>query len=406
MTAGILTGMRVIEASAFVAAPLGGMTLAQMGADVIRIDLPGGGLDSGRWPVTDAGISLFWCGLNKGKRSVCIDFSKPEGSELAMALICAPGNDAGMLLTNFPPCGWLSYDALRAKRTDLIQLTVQGNHHGDAAVDYTVNASTGLPYLTGPADTSGPVNHVLPAWDLITGQMAATGLLAAERHRRLTGQGQHVKLALEDVALATMGNLGFIGEAQQGVTRERAGNYLFGAFGGDFATEDGARVMVVALTARQWQALRNALHLTESITELEQQLGLDLSVEGNRFVARKQIAQLVGQRIGSRSLSNIALDFTEKGVCWSQYQTVRELVTRDPACSPANPLFATLHQPSVGDLLTPAIPLEFSQGGRMPPLAAPRLGQDTSEVLSTVLGLTQATIATLADKKLIGPLTA
>jgi 2-methylfumaryl-CoA isomerase len=179
MTAGILAGMRVVEASAFVAAPSGGMTLAQMGADVIRIDLPSGGLDYRRWPVTDAGTSLFWCGLNKGKRSVCIDFSKPEGSELAMELIGAPGADAGMLLTNFPPSGWLSFESLQARRSDLIQLTVQGNHHGDAAVDYTVNASMGLPYLTGPSDRGDPVNHVLPAWDLVTGQMAAIGLLAA-----------------------------------------------------------------------------------------------------------------------------------------------------------------------------------------------------------------------------------
>ncbi len=78
----LLAGMRVVEASAFVAAPLGGMTLAQLGADVIRIDPPGGGLDHRRWPVTDDNVSLFWCGLNKGKRSVCIDLGHAEGREL------------------------------------------------------------------------------------------------------------------------------------------------------------------------------------------------------------------------------------------------------------------------------------------------------------------------------------
>jgi 2-methylfumaryl-CoA isomerase len=401
MSSGILAGMRVVEASAFVAAPLGGMTLAQMGADVIRIDLPGGGLDYRRWPVTDAGISLFWCGLNKGKRSVCIDFSKPEGSELAMALIDAPGEDAGMLLTNFPPRGWLSYESLKARRADHIQLTVQGNHHGDAAVDYTVNASMGLPFLTGPADRADPVNHVLPAWDLVTGQMAATGLLAAERHRRKTGQGQHIKLALEDVALATMGNLGFIAEVQLGATRGRCGNYLFGAFGGDFATQDGARVMVVALTARQWQALRSALELNEQVIELERQLGLDLGLEGNRFTARERIAELVRESIGALCLRDVVQRFSDRGVCWSQYQTVQELVTRDPACSTVNPLFETIHQPEVGELLTPTIPLEFPQGGRMPPLPAPRLGEHTQEVLSSLLGLTSAAIGGLVERDVV-----
>ena len=71
----ILAGLRLVEASAFVAAPLGGMTLAQLGADVIRIDALGGGLDYRRWPVTDDNVSLFWAGLNQGKRSVAIDLA-------------------------------------------------------------------------------------------------------------------------------------------------------------------------------------------------------------------------------------------------------------------------------------------------------------------------------------------
>ena len=160
MTRGILAGMRVIEVSAFVAAPLGGMTLAQMGAEVIRIDMPRGGLDFKRWPVTETNLSLFWCGLNKGKRSVCIDYSKPEGRDLATALITAPLQDGGMLLTNLPTRGWLSYDTLRAKRADLIQLTIQGKRDGTSAVDYTVNASMGVPLITGPSGYEGPVNHV------------------------------------------------------------------------------------------------------------------------------------------------------------------------------------------------------------------------------------------------------
>jgi len=117
--ANLLEGMRVVEAAAFVAAPLGGMTLAQMGAEVIRIDALGGGLDYRRWPVTQDGTSLFWAGLNKGKKSVTLDLGSPEGREFAMALIAAPGEDAGMLLTNFPPRGWLSFEKLLERRVHL-----------------------------------------------------------------------------------------------------------------------------------------------------------------------------------------------------------------------------------------------------------------------------------------------
>lgn len=398
MKEGILAGMRVVEASAFVAAPLGGMTLAQLGADVIRIDSVHGGLDYRRWPVTDNNVSLFWCGLNKSKRSVALDIASPEGRELAMAIICAEGDDAGMLLTNFPPRGWLSYEALRTRRNDLIQLTIQGDHHGGSAVDYTVNPAIGLPMLTGPEGSLEVVNHVLPAWDLVTGQMAAIGLLAAERHRRLTGHGQHVKLALEDVALAVMGHLGFIAEAQLGRQREHVGNYLYGAFGRDFACADGQRVMVVGLTLKQWRALCDATGLDEEASRLETRLGLDFQKEGDRFRARREIAELVGCWIANRTLAEVEKVFDTKGVCWGLYQTVSQLVKTDPSCSEANPLFSTTDQSGVGKLLAPGIPLDFSAFAREPAEPAPRLGEHTEEVLCGLLGMSTGQFGKLHDR--------
>ncbi|MDP6345245.1 MAG: CoA transferase, partial [Alphaproteobacteria bacterium] len=124
---GILRGLRVIEGSAFVAAPTAGMTLAQMGAEVIRFDPIGGGLDFHRWPVTDEGRSLYWAGLNKGKKSIAVDLRSPAGRELLTRLICAPGESAGIFLTNFPASGWLSYETLKAGREDLIMLNIMGN---------------------------------------------------------------------------------------------------------------------------------------------------------------------------------------------------------------------------------------------------------------------------------------
>jgi 2-methylfumaryl-CoA isomerase len=397
----ILQGLRVIEASAFVAAPLGGMTLAQMGADVIRIDVPQGGLDYRRWPITDEGTSLFWTGLNKGKRSVVIDVATSEGRELAQALITAPGDDAGILLTNFPARGWLDFDSLRERRSDLIQLTIQGDRNGGSAVDYTVNARMGLPYLTGPESAEGAVNHVLPAWDLITGQMAALGLLAAERHRRCTGEGQHVKLALEDVALASLGHLGMIAEAQLGSERPRYGNALFGAFGRDFVTQDGERVIVVGLTLKQWKSLCAATGITESIKGLAVQRGVNLDHEGERFRARDDIAKLVAAWIGARTLAEVAKTFDTHFVCWSRYQSVKQLVDRDPACSELNPMFRTVQHPGVGSVLTPAIPLDFGSG-RIPALPAPRLGEHTEEVLTSLLGLTTTELSRLSERRVIG----
>ena len=397
----ILAGLRLVEAAAFVAAPLGGMTLAQMGADVIRIDTVGGGLDHRRWPVAPGGTSLFWCGLNKGKRSVVLDLATPRGRELAMALITAPGDDAGLLLTNFPPRGWLDHASLSQRRPDLIQLTLQGDRHGGSAVDYTVNARVGLPFVTGPSHTADVVNHVLPAWDLITGQMIAVGLLAAERHRRRHGAGQHVKIALEDVALAVMGHLGFVAEAQLGQERGRHGNELFGAFGRDFVCADGQRVMIVGLTLKQWSAIVTAMDLGNEMAQLAQRLQLDLSQEGHRFHARREIAQAVGRWVGARSLAEVSSALDRHGVCWGPYQTIGQLVAGDPSCSTANPLFANIEQPGVGRLLAPAIPLDFAAVPRRPAAPAPVLGQHTEEVLTGVLGLGAAEFGRLHDQGIV-----
>lgn len=402
MTAGgILSGMRVVEAAAFVAAPLGGMTLAQMGADVIRIDTLGGGLDYHRWPVTEEGTSLFWCGLNKSKRSVALDLQQPEGRELAMAIACAPGDNAGLFLTNFPPRGWLDHDKLRARRADLVQVTLMGDRHGGSAVDYTVNARVGVPCFTGEPGTDAPVNHVLPAWDLVTGQMVAVGLLAAERHRRLTGEGQHVKLALQDVGLAVMNHLGFLEEARRGQPRQRHGNELFGAFGRDFVCADGQRVMVVGLTGKQWRSLCEALAIQGEVDALGERLGLDLSLEGNRFQARRELADIVAPRIRARTLADLAADFDRLGVCWDRYQTVEQLVRDDPECSPHNPLFSTIDQAGVGEMLAAGIPLQFSARERVPAAPAPRLGEHTGEVLHELLGLTQADYGRLHERGVV-----
>jgi 2-methylfumaryl-CoA isomerase len=397
----LLAGLRIVEGSAFVAAPLGGMTLAQLGADVIRFDPIGGGLDYRRWPVTRDGHSLFWAGLNKGKRSIAVDFRKPEGQELLTRLICAPGPDAGIFSTNFPARGWLSYEALKAHRPDLIMVNLLGRRDGGSEVDYTVNPQLGLPFLTGPEGAAEPVNHVFPAWDFIAGHLIAVGVLAAERHRRLTGQGQLVQLSLKDVGLAMLGNLGMLAEVEVNDSdRPRQGNYLYGAFGRDFATLDGRRVMVVGLTDLQWACLRKATGLGPALDELGARLGLDLSREGDRFRARQEIARLLEPWFHARTLAEVRRSFDEHRVTWGPYQSVRELLAGDPDCSTDNPMFRYVDQPRIGRAIAPATPLDFSAVERIPARPAPRLGEHTDEILAE-LGLSDGEIGRLHDEGIV-----
>jgi 2-methylfumaryl-CoA isomerase len=389
-----LAGLRVIEGSAFVAAPLGGMTLGQLGADVIRFDQIGGGLDARRWPLAPTGESLFWAGLNKGKRSIQVDLRSEAGRELVEALVAA----AGIFLTNFPARGWLAYDSLRARREDLIMCALSGNPDGSSEVDYTVNPATGFPWATGPRDLAVPLNSVLPAWDAIMGGLAVTGLLAAERHRTRTGEGQLIRLALSDVAFAMVGNLGRIAEVQiGGQDAARDGNYLYGAFGHDFGTSDGRRVMVVALTGRQWIALVEVTGTAEAFASLEGVSGHDLSSEDGRFGARDLIAAVLRPWFEARSLDEVREAFEGTGVSWGPYQTFRQLVEEDPRASDDNPMFNTLEQPGIGSYLVPSSPLEFTASGRLPARPAPRLGEHTEAILADVLGLGEAEIGRLFD---------
>lgn len=403
---GILSGLRVVEGSAFVAAPLGGMTLAQLGAEVIRFDPPGGGLDQGRWPLTlDGRHSLFWAGLNKGKRSIVVDFRFPRGQELLTQLICAPGEQAGLFSTNFPARGWLSYEKLQAHRQDLIMINLTGRRDGGSEVDYTVNPQLGLPLMTGPTHSPDVVNHVFPAWDFISGQMIAVGMLAAERHRRLTGEGQLVRLALKDVALAMLGNFGMLAEVMVNDTdRPRQGNYLYGAFGRDFETLDGKHLMVVGLTDMQWQCLTRATGLQEAIAALGTRLGLDLEDEGNRFRARQQIAALMEPWFHARTLAEAAEILNAHRVTWGPYRSVREALACDPDCSVDNPLFTLTEQPGIGSYLMPATPLEFGRSPRLPAMPAPALGEHTDQILLDILGLSAAEVGRLHDQGVVaGP---
>jgi 2-methylfumaryl-CoA isomerase len=398
MSDGILAGLRVVEGSAFVAAPLGGMTLAQLGADVIRFDQVGGGLDHQRWPLAAGGQSLFWAGLNKGKRSIALDLRSPEGRELAAALVTAPGPEAGLFLTNFPARGWLAYDALRERRPDLIMMALTGNPDGSSEVDYTVNPATGFPWATGPRNLAEPLNSVLPAWDVAMGTLAVVGLLAAERHRSRTGEGQLIRLSLSDVAFAMVGNLGRIAEAQLGAQDQpKDGNYLYGAFGHDFETREGRRVMVVALTARQWNALKEATGIGAACASIEEATGHDLGTETGRFEARELIAALLRPWFASHDLAEIREAFAGTGVSWGPYQTFRQLITEDPRASEANPMFEQVDQPGIGTYLMPGSPLDFAQVPRLPPRRAPLLGEHTEEILSDVLGLGAGEIGRLHD---------
>lgn len=395
---GPLAGLRIVEVSSFVATPLCGLTLAQLGAEVIRVEPLVGGPDRTRWPLTEDGTSLYWNGLNPGKQAIAIDLASAEGRNLVADLVA----DCGILVTNTERWPDLTHAALLERRPDVVTVLLTGKHDGGTAVDYTVQAGTGFPLATGPADQFGPVNHLLPAWDLAAGLYLAVGLLSADRLRAATGRGSEVRVALEDVALAAAGHLGYLADAMlhPGSTRPADGNYVYGTFGRDFTTSDDARFMLVALTPRQWSDLRRMTGLGAVIDTLGTALGADFDDEGDRFRHRSVLAGLVSEWFERHTGAEVTAALAETRILWSPYRTFADLVADDASLLRQQPLFGTVEQPGVGRVLAPGSPVYVDrQSGR--PRPAPAVGQHTHHVLSNVIGLDSAAVGDLLARGVV-----
>lgn len=392
----LLRGLIVVEASSFIAAPSCGLYLAQMGARVIRVDQIGGGPDFNRWPVTDEGASLYWENLNRAKESVAVDLSSREGRDLLARMV----GRAGVFLTNFPADGFTAHEHLRQSCEDLVTVRVTGRADGGSALDYTVNAAVGYPLQTG--EGPGPVNHVLPAWDLLAGAYAAFALLAALRRRDATGEGGEVRVPLEDVAIGTASNLGALAEVLlRGTDRPRYGNSVYGAFGRDFVTRDGERIMLMAITPRQWRAVVDVLQLSEAVATVEAERGVSFARdEGKRFTHRDALYPLFEAAIAGWDHAELAAALDAAGGCHARYRTMLE-AAQEAARTEGNPIFSRPDNPS--DAVYPAAGafahvMAAERGDARP---APQLGQHSFSVLRDVLAMDDAEVRALHARGVI-----
>lgn len=399
----LLSGLSIVEVSSFVASPTAGLYCAQMGAEVIRIDDRRGGLDYKRYMMTREGRSLSWENLNRAKKSVALDLQTPEGRELAVEL----ARKVGQVITNLPLESFMAHERIAAGRRDLVSVRIMGWHDGRQAMDFTVNAASGYPLMTGPEDwdarTAPPVNQILPAWDFITGAYCAFALLAGLRHRDATGEGSEVRVPLGDVAIGTAFNAGAAAEMlYRGDDRERIGNAIWGAFGRDFQSADGKRFMVAALTPKQWKATVEAFGLTDDLAAVEAELGVSFGLsDHHRFVHRHRLFSMFQEAAEQFTYAALAERLTKAGATFERYRTMHEMA-RDPDLVTNNPLFGP--SPANPSGFAYPAPRSFANiPGREAgdPQPAPYLGQNSEEVLSQRLGLSSGEIAALIDKGVV-----
>ncbi|MBB6351043.1 CaiB/BaiF CoA transferase family protein [Nonomuraea muscovyensis] len=224
---GALSGLLVADFSRVLAGPYATMLLADLGADVVKVERPGTGDDTRSWgPPHAGGDSTYFLAVNRNKRSIALDLRDPADLEVARAL----AGRADVLVENFRPGTMdrlgLGYDALRAANPGLVYCSVTGFGTGEGAglpgYDLIVQAVGGLMSVTGEPDGPGTKAGVALV-DVITGLHAALGVLAALRHRDATGEGQRVTVSLLSSLLSALTNLSS-GYAAAGVVPAAMGN--------------------------------------------------------------------------------------------------------------------------------------------------------------------------------------
>jgi crotonobetainyl-CoA:carnitine CoA-transferase CaiB-like acyl-CoA transferase len=210
-TAPPLAGVRVVDLSRVLAGPYATMTLADLGADVVKVEHPVGGDETRSWgPPFAGGESAYFLSVNRSKRSVALDLKAPEGRELALEL-CAR---ADVVVENFRPGGaarlGLDYDVVKERRRDVVYCTISGfgarEPSDRAGYDFTVQAESGLMSITGEPDRD-PLKVGVALVDVLAGLNAAAAILAALHRRDRTGEGELIEVSLLDSAFAALVNV-------------------------------------------------------------------------------------------------------------------------------------------------------------------------------------------------------
>jgi 2-methylfumaryl-CoA isomerase len=195
------------------------------------------------------------------------------------------------------------------------------------------------------------------------------------------------------VALATAGNLSFLTEVMLGGTeRQRIGNALYGQYGQNFTSGDGAVFMLVALTGRHFRDLCDLTGTTKAVAALGEALGADFTDEGDRYRHRDALTGLFTLWFAERSAADITAALSETSVLWDRYRSFAEVAVDERVT--ANPLFTTLDQPRIGEYLAPGLPVSID-GSYPPAVPAPALGDHTAQVLADRLGLSAEEIERL-----------
>ncbi|WP_422768919.1 CaiB/BaiF CoA transferase family protein [Plantactinospora sp. WMMC1484] len=374
--AGPLAGVRVVEVTKVWSGPLAGAVLADLGADVVRVELPGS--RDGEVPPTIPGSEHSWFRqtVNRNKRSVAVDLREPGGREFFLRLVAR----SDIVVENYLPGtldSWdIGYAACRAVRPEIVFVSISGyGQYGPRSAlpgyDPVLQAYGGWMALNGEPG-GGPVRAPTFLADELAGLHGAIGALAAMRHRDATGEGQHVDVAMLDALLA--GSAGLLTLAATGAAPKRQGNETdFVVPSAVYACLDGSVYLSVALN-RQWRALAEAM----GRPELARAKGFGSAKD--RLANRGHVNRVVAQWCATRPVAEVAATLERCGVPAAPVRDLTE-VAADPQVAAREMLqWVRLPDATSAPLTGPAA--KFSRTPTRVRRAAPRAGADTAEVIA------------------------
>ena len=402
MNEGALSGLLVLDLSRVLAGPWVGQTLADLGAEVIKVERPVSGDDTRSWgppflkdlngePTSE---SAYFACANRNKKSLTVDITRPEGQDVIRRL----AERADILIENFKVDGLkqygLDYASLRKINPRLIYCSITGfgqtgPYASRAGYDFLIQAMGGLMSITGQKDTepgAGPQKVGVALTDILTGLYSTVGILAALSHRQRSGEGQWLDMALLDVQIASLAN--------------QASNYLVGGesptrMGNahpnivpyqDFPTRDGYMVIAVGNDA-QFSRLCQAAGHPDIATDPRYLTNKD------RVQNRKELIPQMNAFTVTRSTQEWITDLETVGVPCGPINNL-EQVFADPHVK-ARQIHQQLEHPSMGTVSSVASPIRLSETPVQYRMAPPLLGEHTHEVLCDLLGMSEQDVSAL-----------
>jgi len=391
-----LAGIKVLDFSRILSGPYASMVLADLGAEVIKIEPIENGDDTRNFPPFQGPLSHYYISMNRNKKSLSLDLKSPEGLQIARDL----ARRSDIVLENFRPGVMqrlgLGYETLKAENERLIYCTITGFGLDSPltdkpAFDIVAQALSGVMSINREPGQA-PNKLGLPFGDMAGSIFSVFGLLAALHERNVTGQGRHVEVAMLDSMIALQGYLSQIylvtGQSPQAVGTQHPSIVPYGSF----PTSDG-HVIVACLTERFWHSFARCLGREELISDPRFALYQD------RLANRRALHDIIDARMGEETTAYWLDRLDRFDVPNAPILTIGEALEQDHV--QARGLVETVTHPSAGDIRLVRGPIRFDGDG--PPQSRPPslLGEDTAEILKTELGMGAADIQALLEKGIV-----